>query len=102
MRSILLCCFSILSTSLIYAQDQFAFAITDLTREGASWNAVRKLDLKTGTYSPVLFNGTDERTAVFDALSRKQFEQAADVKWGKALHAPFSTGVAATAYDKKN
>lgn len=102
MRSILLLCFSVLITSSLIAQDQFAFAITDLTREGASWNAVRKLDLRTGAYSEILFNGTDEKVAVFDALSRKQFEQAADAKWGKALHAPFSTGVAATAYDKKN
>lgn len=101
MRSILLLCFSFLTTSL-FAQDQFAFAITDLTKEGASWNAVRKLDLKTGLYSPILFNGADEKTVVFDALSRKQFEQSADARWGKALHAPFSTGVAATAYDRKN
>src|SRR5687768_8436139 len=102
MRSILLLCFSLLTSAFIFAQDQFAFAITDLTKDGASWNAVRKLDLKTGQYSDILFDGTNEKTAVFDAGSRKQFEQAADAKWGKALHAPFSTGVAATAYDKKN
>src|SRR5688572_25321441 len=102
MRIILLCCFSLLSGSVMNAQDQFAYAITDLTKEGASWNAVRKLDLKTGAYSQVLFNGTDEKTVVFDAVSSKQFEQVADARWGKALHAPFSTGVAATAYDKKN
>lgn len=102
MRSILLLCFSLFTTSFVWAQDQFAFAITDLTKDGASWNAVRKLDLKTGNYSPVLFNGTDEKVAVFDARSKKQFEQVTDARWGKALHAPFSTGVAATAYDKKN
>ena len=39
--------------------DRFAFAITDLQATGSGWNALRKLDLKTGEFTTVLLNGSD-------------------------------------------
>ena len=86
-----------------YAQsDRFAYAITDLTKEGQGWNALRKLDLKTGQYSDVILNGIDPSQTVFDALSKKELLQKQDERYGNMFHSPFGTGVAAAAYDKKN
>jgi hypothetical protein len=90
-------------TSILHAQnDRFAYAITDLTKEGASWNALRKIDLQTGQYSSVLLNGSDAKAIVYDAISKKQLVQQADAKYGTMLQSPFATGVAAAAYDKKH
>ncbi|MBK8312005.1 MAG: hypothetical protein IPL04_14945 [Chitinophagaceae bacterium] len=48
-----------LFTNLSFSQkaDQFAYAVTDVQQQGANWNFLRKIDLKTGTYSDVLLNG---------------------------------------------
>jgi len=88
-------------TSINAQNDRFAFAITDLNKDGAGWNALRKLDLQTGEYSTILFNGTTEQSA-FDAATKKQLTFAPDARYGNALNIPFSTGVAAAAYDKKH
>src|SRR6266542_5644532 len=89
--------------STLHAQnDRFAYAITDLTKEGASWNALRKIDLQTGQYSNVLLNGADGKMIVYDAASKKQLAQQADARYGTMLQSPFATGVAAAAYDKKH
>ena len=80
--------------------DRFAYAITDLTKDGAGWNALRKLDLQTGEYSDVLINGTDGARKIFDAATRKELTLQPDAKWGDLLKAPFSTGVAAAAFDR--
>jgi hypothetical protein len=94
---------SFIVTSDLHAQnDRFAYAITDLTKEGAGWNALRKLDLQTGQYSDVLINGTDAKRTVFDASTQKQLVLQSDLKYGNLFHAPFSTGVAAAAYDKRH
>jgi len=86
----------------VHAQnDRFAYAITDVAKEGAGWNALRKIDLQTGAYSDVLLNGSNEQV-VFDAVSKKQLSLQADARWGNLINTPFSTGVAAAAYDKKN
>lgn len=82
--------------------DRFAYAITDLTKEGSGWNALRKLDLQTGEYSTILLNGIDIKTEVYNAVSRKKIVQQPDARFGTMLQAPFSTGVAAAAYDRKN
>ena len=90
-------------TSIINAQtDRFAFAITDLQTTGSGWNALRKLDLKTGEFSTVLLNGTDASVKAYDFTSRKEWTAIADAKFGNYMQAPFNTGVAAMAYDKKN
>src|SRR5687768_12925718 len=82
--------------------DRFAYAITDISREGSGWNALRKLDLQTGEYSQVLLNGTDGKAIVYDAATKKQLTQKADARYGTQLQAHFSTGVAAAAYDRRN
>lgn len=80
--------------------DRFAYAITDLTKDGIGWNALRKLDLQTGQYSEVLINGTETSRKAYDAATRKEISLEADPKWGSLLKAPFSTGVAAAAFDR--
>lgn len=91
------------ATADLHAQnDRFAYAITDMTKEGAGWNVLRKLDLATGEYSDVLINGTDARVAVYDAASKKQLNLPPDARYGNLLQTPFSTGVAAAAYDKRH
>ena len=92
-----------LTTSSLFAQrDHFAYAITDMSKEGSGWNVLRKLDLQSGTYSDVILNGTNAQLSVFDASTKKQLVQQPDAKWGNMMHAPFTTGVAAAAYDRKN
>jgi hypothetical protein len=83
-------------------QDRFTYVITDLNQQGSGWNALRKLDLSTGAYSDVLLNGTDASIAVFDAASRKQLQLTPDARFGTLLQTPFSTGVAAAAYDSRH
>jgi hypothetical protein len=99
--SALFCAFAFTATQLC-AQDHFAFAITDLTKEGAGWNALRKLDLSTGQYSNVLLNGSESSATVFDAQTKKPLTLAPDARYGTMLQSPFSTGVAAAAYDRKH
>src|SRR6188474_2459396 len=90
-------------SSLTYAQnDRFAFAITDLQSTGSGWNALRKLDLKSGEFTTVLLNGSDATMPAYDVSTRKAWKAMPDVKFGDYMQAPFSTGVAAMAYDKKN
>lgn len=90
-------------SSLVYAQnDRFAFAITDLQQTGSAWNALRKLDLKSGEFTPVLLNGSDAGITAYDVNTRKPWKAIPDVKLGNFMQAPFNTGVAAMAYDKKN
>lgn len=81
-------------------QDRFAYAITDMTKDGVGWNALRKLDLQTGQYSDVLLNGTEAARKAFDAATRKELTLQSDAKWGNLLQAPFATGVAAAAFDR--
>jgi hypothetical protein len=93
---------TLLFSATLHAQnDRFAYAITDVSAEGTGWNALRKLDLKTGEYSTVLLNGTDAKTAVYNAATKKEIVQTTDARYGDMLKAPFSTGVAAAAYDKR-
>jgi hypothetical protein len=94
---------SVSFSSLIYAQnDRFAFAITDLQQTGSGWNALRKLDLKSGEFSSVLLNGTDASVRAYDMSTRKEWKAIVDARFGNYMQTPFSTGVAAMAYDKKN
>lgn len=82
--------------------DRFAYAITDMQQNGANWSYLRKLDLRTGEYSQVLLNGTDVNAPAFDAASKKQAPSMTDARFGQWVNAPFGTGVAAMAYDRKN
>lgn len=85
------------------AQDNFAYAITDQQDQKFSWSFLRKLDLKTGAYSDILLNGTDQSITAYDAASRKQMNSPLiDARYGQLANAAFGTGVAAIALDKKN
>jgi len=92
----------LLITSDSFSQtDQFAYAVTDVSKEGSTWRVLRNLDLKTGEYSSVLLDGTDVQTKVFDATTKKQI--ALNINGNDKLQqSPFTSGVAAIALDKKN
>lgn len=103
LRCFTLAAAAILSANLIVqGQDRFVFAITDVNQNTAGWTVLRKLNLQTGTYSDALFNGVDAKTIAYDAVTKKQIETNADARVGKNSSMPFSTGVAALAYDKRN
>ncbi len=91
----------LLITSDSFSQtDQFAYAVTDVSKEGSTWKVLRKLDLKTGEYSSVLLDGTDVQTKAFDATTKKQI--ALNINGSDILQqSPFTSGVAAIALDKK-
>src|SRR6476620_6364161 len=93
---------TLLSSGIHAQNDRFAYAITDLSKEGAGWNALRRIDLQTGISSQVLLNGIDAQVALFDASSKKQISTKPDAQYGLLLQSPFGTGVAAAAYDKKH
>lgn len=95
---------SLFSSLLVISQtDRFAFAITDVNKEGANWSFLRKIDLKTGAFSDVILNGTDATPLAFDAITKKQLtEPLKDARYGITANAAFGTGVAAIALDKKN
>ena len=94
--------FLLIITSELKAQtDEFAYAITDVSKEGSAWKVLRKLDLKTGEYSNVLLDGTDEKTKAFDATTKKQLPLNIAGN-DKMQQSPFTSGVAAIALDKKH
>lgn len=93
--------FFLFTTIIATAQnDQFAYAITDVVKEGSNWKALRKIDLKTGEYSSVLLDGLDTKAKVIDAATKKQIDLT-DLK-GNGDLLPFNSGVAAIALDKKH
>ena len=88
---------------ITYSQnDRFAFAITDLQSTGTGWNALRKLDLKSGEFTTVLLNGSDAAVPAYDMTTKKAWKAMPGLQFGDIMQIPFSTGVAAMAYDKKN
>ena len=91
-------------SSFAYGQpDKFVYAVTDLDQSGSGWNALRKFNLRTGEYSGVLLNGLNEKYPVYDAVSKKQIQPAATtLVTGNRPPSPFTTGVAALAYDSRN
>jgi hypothetical protein len=80
--------------------DQFAYAITDINKEGSNWKALRRIDLKTGEYSSVLLDGMDAKAKVIDAATKKQIDLT-NLKDNRD-QLPFNSGVAAIALDKKH
>jgi hypothetical protein len=104
MRKIVLLLWAGLLTTIIRAQvDRFTYAVTDIQKDGANWNYLRKLNLRNGEYSKVLLNGNDASLLAYDAASKKQFEAPLkDNRYAANINAAFATGVAAMAYDKTN
>ena len=96
---------TILLSIITHAQsvDRFAYAITDIQKEGSGWNYLRKLDLRSGKFSDVILNGIEANQAAFDATSKKQLTSfPVEGQYNFDTRAPFSSGVAAIAYDRKN
>ena len=95
---------TVLITHLALSQsDRFAYAVTDVNKEGANWSFLRKVDLQTGAYSDVLLNGTDVARMAYDAATKKQMTAPlTDARYGNLANAAFGTGVAAAAYDKRH
>jgi hypothetical protein len=94
-----------LSGTILFSQsaDRFAYAVTDIQKDGASWNYLRKLNLETGKFSDVILNGNDFNQAAYDAASKKQLTNfPTQPQYGFNSQAAFSSGVAAMAYDRKN
>ena len=83
--------------------DRFAYAVTDVVKEGANWSFLRKVDLQTGVYSDVLLSGNDATRLAYDAATKKQLTTPlTDARFGNIANAAFGTGVAAAAYDIKH
>jgi len=94
---------SVFSAFVANSQDRFAYAITDVNKEGANWSFLRKVDLKTGAFSEVVLNGNDASTLAYDDGTKKQLlEPLKDARFGTTANAAFGTGVAAIAFDKRN
>jgi len=96
---------TILSSTIINSQsvDRFAYAITDINKEGAGWNCLRKLDLRSGKFSDIILNGTEANQVAYDATSKKQLTSfPAEKQYLINTQPAFGNGVAAMAYDRKN
>ena len=52
--------------------DRFAYAITDVNKEGANWSFLRKIDLKTGNFGEVILNGTDATQLAYDDQTKNK------------------------------
>jgi hypothetical protein len=96
---------SILLTSPAQSQsDRFAYAITDINKDGASWSFLRKIDLQNGRFSDVLLDGaSNSKQMTFDAGTKKGIGPIQTDIHGRSYYEPaFNTGVAAMAYDRRN
>lgn len=107
MRKVILpCCFSLFMFATLESHsqsDRFAYAITDVNKEGTNWSFLRKVDFANGTFSDVILDGNNAKAMAFDDATKKQLtEPLKDVRFGNLANAAFGTGVAAIALDKKN
>ena len=100
---------SILSTTLLFtqclhAQDRnLTYSITDGPNQLNTWVQLRTIQLDRPAYSGSLMDGLATERTVLDAATRKPVTIGTEVnKMGFPEQAPFSSGVAALAYDKKN
>ena len=94
-----------LLSSAIYSQsaDRFAYAVTDVQKEGAGWNFLRKIDFKSGKFSEVLLDGNNVNQVAYDATTKNQISQfPVEAQYKFNTQPAFSSGVAAMAYDRRN
>lgn len=83
--------------------DRFAYAITDIKKDGANWSFLRKLNLKSGEFTDILLNGSDSRQVAYDAITKNEITtHSLEAYKGFDIQPAFCTGVAAMAFDKKN
>ncbi len=112
-------------TKQTYTQTNRAFAITGETKGNVAWNAIREIDLTTGSEIRKIYSPAD-KPAIIDALTGKRLEQLdmkgnlqevtiinhtgisntmvtyTDGRHAEVVTAPTETFVAASAYDSKN
>jgi hypothetical protein len=79
-------------------KDRFAYAVTGTSQQSSEWNTIRRFDLQTGAYSDFVFDGKKGGATIYDAQTKKPV--AAQAAGTEPAAGPFSTGVAAMAYDK--
>ncbi len=93
-----------LLTNLVQGQtDRFVYAITDVQKGGSNWSYLRKLNLQSGEFSSILFDGSTANQVAFDATTNEQIKTFPIVaEKGYSTQPAFNSGVAAIAYDKKN
>ncbi|HSU29010.1 MAG TPA: T9SS type A sorting domain-containing protein [Chitinophagaceae bacterium] len=94
---------SLVTTLAMGQVDRFAYAVTDAQQDGSNWSFLRKLNLSTGEYGPVLLDGFTATPLAYDAGTKKQLAAPLiDLRYGSQVNAAFGMGVAAAAYDKSN
>jgi Secretion system C-terminal sorting domain len=97
---------AVLLSSLTHAQqaDRMAYAITDVQQQNANWVYLRQLNMETGKFSDVLFNGSANNQTIFDAATKKPTDFLGQniADRGYDLRPAFNSGVAALALDKRN
>ena len=93
---------TILLTTSMQAQDRYAFAVTDVNPASAGWSVLRKINIQNGEFSDVLLNGIEVQKSIYSASTKKQIEINANTQNGNLMQLPFSTGVAAIAFDKRH
>lgn len=86
------------------AQDRnLTYSITDGPNQLNTWVQLRTVNLDQPAYGSSLMDGLSTERVVLDAATKKPVVNSTAVnKMGFPEQAPFSSGVAALAYDKKN
>src|ERR1700709_1429916 len=68
----LVCCLLLVDFHGAIAQpDHFAYAMTATQKGGTEWIALRKLDTRTGEFSPLLFSVQDNKGVAAIAYDRR-------------------------------
>lgn len=89
--------------SSLPAQDRFAYAITDIQKEGINWTCLRRVNTSTGEYGELILQGNNITQAIYDAETKQPLQQRiSDERMGALPNAAFVTGVAAIAYDRRH
>src|SRR5450432_2815087 len=85
--------------------DHFAYAITAVNKGGSDWVALRKLDIRTGAFSPILLNvqDIDSHANGFTIGTAYAHQSISNPANNISVNRQPSTvnGVAAIAYDRK-
>jgi hypothetical protein len=93
---------SVFALSSFAQMEKFGYAITDLTQEGKSWVALRRLDFNSASFGDVVLNGNDKALSVLDIRGSK-FDKVTAARVNNAdPDMPFANGVAAMAYDRNS
>jgi len=83
--------------------DKFAYAVTDVKKDGANWTVLRKVDIKSGQFSDVIMDGGANRRTLYASSNKEPYLNS--IRDTFKLFQPdiaFGSGVAALAYDRRN